>query len=72
MSQTLKARKIRMETLKAFLKDRKKTELTETYRMMLLTYGVSRNQINEYIEDLIIMEFVKRNDDHIIWIGKET
>jgi hypothetical protein len=56
---TANDRKERVDALKQYIETNKKVLRKDVYRHMLVTFGVSRRTIDDYIKDLSIAGFIE-------------
>ncbi len=56
---TANDRKERVDALKEYIKSQKSMLRKDVYKHMLVTFGVSRRTIDEYIKDLVLAGFVR-------------
>lgn len=57
-----------MDFLRRYLSEQKKISRTDLKREIMIRFDFSGPTASRYIDDLILMGFVKLNDDHIVYI----
>lgn len=74
MSYVMHTKRLRcIDAVKRFMVERKHATRDEVKREIMCKFGFSGTTANRYIEELILMQFIRPNDNtlHLVEEGKE-